>query len=232
MKAIPRTLLALGVVFASITLPGAYRVYLNSREPEAELVIPAGDYGSALDPAPPAVSPPGVQMANASPVTPATLPAEVIVHVAGSVRKPGLYHFKVGERTDDAVRAAGGAAEDANLDGVNLAAKLEDGQQLYVPKKGELAASSIQRPAAAAKGGKTAAAVKPAKLQKGQGTVNLNTATKEQLMTLPGIGDSYAQRILDYRKANGGFKELEQLMDVSGIGEKKLEKLRPFLRLK
>jgi competence protein ComEA len=231
MKAIPRPLLALGVVFASITLPGAYRVYLNSREPEAELVIPAGGNASPSERAA-AASLPGVPAANASPVAPASPPSEVVVHVAGAVKKPGLYHFKVGERSDDAIKAAGGAAADANLDGVNLAAKLEDGQQLYVPKKGELTASPIQRPAAAAKGGKSAVAAKPAKLQKGQGTVNLNSATKDQLMTLPGIGESYAQRILDYRKENGGFKELEQLMDVSGFGEKKLEKLRPFVRLK
>jgi competence protein ComEA len=155
----------------------------------------------------------------------------VIVHVAGAVRRPGVYRLAGGARVADAVERAGGARRRADLGGVNLAAKLEDGRQIVVPVRpptGAPAAAS-GAPVAGAGGlgsgggalgsGATvpAAAAAP---------VNLNTATPEQLDTLPGVGPATVQKILEYREQHGGFGSVEELGQVSGIGEKRLAALR------
>ena len=144
-----------------------------------------------------------------------------------------MYKLPVGARCDDAVKAAGGATKEALLDGINLAARVEDGQQLYVPSKRESAALSGTAPSTgrstAPKGGPDA----PQKFVKpGDGTVNLNTASVDQLQRLPGVGPATAERIIAHRKDNGGFRQIEDLMDVPRIGEKTFERLRPFLRVK
>lgn len=131
----------------------------------------------------------------------------VVVHVAGAVRRPGVYRLRAGARVDDAVRRAGGPRRRADLTQVNLAQKVEDGRQIVVP---------IRAPPAAA-GGAVAA---PA------GPLNLNTATLEQLDELQGIGPVTAQQILDYREAHGGFGSVEELDQVPGIGEATMAALR------
>jgi competence protein ComEA len=118
---------------------------------------------------------------------------------------------------DDALRRAGGARARADLDAVNLAAKLEDGRQILVPDRGAAAA-----PAAAGAGGAGAGAAPGA-------PVNLNTATLEQLDTLDGVGPGIAQRILDYREQHGAFSRIEQLGEVPGIGAKRLATLTPLV---
>ena len=190
--------------------------------------------------------PAGVPAPN---ITPA---AEIVVHITGAVKKPGVYHLPQAARGDDALKAAGGATSDANPDALNLAAHLEDGSQIHVPTKQEAkkeqAASSAPAssdsfvkhdPAAAPKsdkaagksGAKSAAphsaahgrSGTSAKLKPDSGVkINLNTADAQTLQKLPGIGPSMADRILDYRKANGGFKNPEELMEVSGIGPKEI----------
>jgi competence protein ComEA len=133
----------------------------------------------------------------------------LIVHVAGAVRRPGVYRLDAGARVDEAVESAGGATRRADLGGLNLAAKLEDGRQVLVPKR-----------VTATAGAPTAAAAAP-----GQ-PINLNTATLEQLDTLSGIGPMTAQKILDYREENGGFSSVEELGEIPGIGEKRMASLR------
>ena len=133
----------------------------------------------------------------------------VHVHVAGAVRRPGVYRMPAGARVDDAVRRAGGPRLRADLTQVNLAQELEDGRQIVVPKR--LAPGTT-----AAAGGSAVPA----------GPINLNTATLEQLDTLDGIGPATAQSILDFREQEGGFTDVEQLDQVPGIGPATMSALR------
>lgn len=139
------------------------------------------------------------------------------VHVAGAVRRPGLLRVPEGARVAVAIARAGGPARRADLTGVNLAQALEDGQQVIVPLRGARGAS-----AAAGSGG----AGGPA----GAAAPSLATATVEQLDRLDGIGPALAKRILDYREAHGGFRSIDELREVDGIGEKRFSVLRKALR--
>jgi competence protein ComEA len=140
----------------------------------------------------------------------------LLVHVAGAVRRPGVYRLRAGSRVEDAVGRAGGARRRADLTQVNLAAEVEDGRQVIVPRR-----------APAAGGAAPVAGAAPA-----PGVpLNLNTATLEQLDTLSGVGPATAQKILDYREANGGFSSVEELGEVPGIGEVRLAALRELVRV-
>ncbi|HEV2820118.1 MAG TPA: ComEA family DNA-binding protein [Solirubrobacteraceae bacterium] len=140
-----------------------------------------------------------------------------VVHVAGAVREPGVYRLREGDRVADAVDRAGGATGRADLTLVNLAAEVEDGRQVVVPQRGPAGGT----PPAGGTAGSSSAGV-------GGVTppVNLNTATLEQLDTLEGVGPGIAQRILDYRDAQGSFGSVDELGQVPGIGEKRLASLR------
>jgi competence protein ComEA len=144
---------------------------------------------------------------------PSTVPnapaARLFVHVVGAVRRPGLYRLDEGSRVADALARAGGITRKAQLELVNLAARIADGQQIVVPRRG-----SAVLPAAA--GG----SIGPT------GPVHLNTATLEQLDALPGVGPVTAQKILDYRQQQGSFGSVDELDAVSGIGPARLEQLR------
>ena len=144
-------------------------------------------------------------------------PARVLVHVAGAVRRPGVYALRTGDRVDDAVRRAGGATRKADLGGLNLAAEVEDGRQVLVPVR----AGAAGRRAAAS------AAAAPAEGQ----PLNVNTATLEQLDGLTGVGPITAQKILDAREERGGFGSIEELGEIPGIGEKRLATLREEVTL-
>ena len=135
------------------------------------------------------------------------------VHVTGAVRRPGVYTLPSWARLDLAVKRAGGAAADADLQGVNLAAKVADGQQVVVPRKGAAAAASASVGAAGAGSGPT-------------GPISLNTATPEQLDQLDGVGPATAQKILEWRKQHGGFRSVDDLKQITGIGPKKFEALK------
>jgi competence protein ComEA len=143
-----------------------------------------------------------------------------VVQVAGAVHRPGVYRLGAGRRVDDAVRAAGGAQPRADLAGVNLAAKVSDGQQVIVPATG--AAGAPGTGAAGSAGGAGAATGQP---------LNLNTATPEQLDQLDGLGPATAQKIVAYRQAHGGFRSVSELDQVPGIGEKKLAALKDRVRV-
>ena len=143
-------------------------------------------------------------------------PARVLVHVAGAVRRPGVYALRTGDRVDDAVRRAGGATPKADLGGLNLAAEVEDGRQVLVPVR-----------AGAGAAGAAASAAAPAEGQ----PLNVNTATLEQLDGLTGVGPITAQKILDAREERGGFGSIEELGEIPGIGEKRLATLREEVTL-
>jgi competence protein ComEA len=138
-----------------------------------------------------------------------------IVDVVGAVRRPGVYTLRAGQRVQDAVRLAGGARPGADVQAINLAAKVADGQQIVVPRRAA-AGSAAAAPAVA---GTVDAPT--------TGPVNLNTATLEQLDTLDGVGPATAQKILQYRQQHGGFGSVDDLAQIPGIGPKKLEALRP-----
>jgi competence protein ComEA len=129
----------------------------------------------------------------------------LVVDVAGAVRRPGLYNLRAGSRIDDAIAAAGGPTAKAQLDAVNLAAPVADGEQVVVPGRGAGAVAAASPPAAAGAGSAPSA------------PLDLNTATLEQLEALPGIGPVTAQKILDYRQAHGPFHSVAELQGVPGI---------------
>lgn len=177
--------------------------------------------------------------------------ATVRVHVAGAVNNPGVYTLPAQGRAVDAIAAASGAAADADLDRVNLAGALSDGVQIYVPHRGETAApAQIQPNGGTANSGQGNAAngaaqngasqggtqPQPARTltpagsaQKVSTPVNINTATAEELQTLPRIGPAMAQRIIAWREAHGGFRSVDELDAVPGIGPSMLENLRPLV---
>ena len=200
---------------------------------------------------------PGAQSATQSTAQPGANPsasaqggasgeATVRVHVAGAVNNPGVYTLPAQGRAVDAIAAASGAAVDADLDRVNLAGALSDGVQIYVPHRGETAApAQIQPNGGTANAGQANAAngasqggtqPQPARTltpagsaQKGSTPVNINTATAEELQTLPRIGPAMAQRIIAWREAHGGFRSVDELDAVPGIGPSMLENLRPLV---
>ncbi len=149
----------------------------------------------------------------------------VTVHVAGEVRRPGVYRLREGARVQAAVRAAGGATSRAQLDAVNLASKAQDGRQIVVPPRAPPGAAAPAAGAVAAPGVPGAAAGVP------EQPIDLNTATLEQLDTLDGVGPATAQKIIDFREEKGGFGSVEELGQVPGIGEKRMAALRERVRV-
>ncbi|MFN2562751.1 MAG: helix-hairpin-helix domain-containing protein [Jatrophihabitans sp.] len=169
---------------------------------------------------------------SAAPATP-TAPAIVVVDVAGKVRRPGLYRLPVGARVDDAVRAAGGALAGVNLSSLNLAAKVVDGQQIPVgiagSARGAAAGAAVVAGSDGSPGGGGGMAGNGAPGPGAGEPVDLNTATIEQLETLPGVGPVLAQHVLDWRTAHGHFATVDQLNDVPGIGEVKFAALKSLV---
>ena len=140
--------------------------------------------------------------------TPMPTAAPLCCHVTGQVIAPGVYTLSPGAEVQDAIQAAGGASVDADLERLNLAAVVQDHQQIVVPRR-RTDSNALDGPSA--------------------GLVNINTAGSETLQTLPGIGPALAGRIIDYRDAHGPFVAVEDLLNVKGIGEVTLEKLRPLI---
>lgn len=191
---------------------GAAVVLLIAAAVVAVLVSATAQAGNSLD----------LPTGTAAPLAPSTATAGatpgggLLVHVTGAVRSAGLVSLPAGSRVVDAVAAAGGLADDADAAGVNLARPVADGEQLVVPRVGEAPAAA--GPAAGGSAGGSSA---------GAGAiVNLNTATQDQLETLPRIGPALAQRILDWRQANGRFVKPTDLLKVTGIGQKLFDGLK------
>jgi competence protein ComEA len=192
--------------------------------PEAGLPLASGGAivaGSTLPPpSPPPTSAPSTSSGP-------SVPATIVVHVAGAVVGPGVYVVAGGARVADALVAAGGVASDGDPDGVNLAAPLTDGQRVYIPRLGEVDPATVPSGAAPAMpagdggGGTTADAP--------SGPLDLNAATAADLEALPGVGPATAAAIVDDRDRNGPFATVDDLDRVSGIGPAKLDALRDLV---
>jgi len=160
-------------------------------------------------------SPQPVILSTATP-TPAQMatptPCMLHVYVTGAIQRPDVYLLPEGSIIKDAVAAAGGATEEADLERINLALPVTDGQQVHVPRLGE-DSSPVQPPSG----------------QPATAKVNINTADAATLESLPGIGPSLAQRIVEYRQAHGPFERIEDVMDVSGIGTATFEEIQDLL---
>ncbi|MFH6636305.1 helix-hairpin-helix domain-containing protein [Streptococcus suis] len=146
-------------------------------------------------------------------------PSQLVVDVKGAVAKPGLYTLEADARVNDAVEAAGGLTSQADPKSINLAQKLSDEAVVYVASKDENISVVANTT--------TSSAMSPE--EKNTNLVNLNTATEADLQTISGIGAKRAADIIAYREANGGFKSVDDLNNVSGIGDKTMESIRPYV---
>jgi competence protein ComEA len=162
---------------------------------------------------------PPAAAATASAAATSTSAETLVVHVAGAVRRPGLVRLPAGARVADAVAAAGGAARNAELASVNLARPVVDGEQLVVLARGQGPAVAAPPPSGGSAAGPSGA------------PIDLNSATLEQLDTLPGVGPVLAQRILDWRAEHGRFGSTDELREVSGIGEATFADIKPLVRV-
>lgn len=175
--------------------------------------------GSAPEGTSPASAVPAPDSSNA----PAAGKQTVVVHVVGAVRQPKLVELPSHARVGDALEAAGGPTEDADLGRINLARVVSDGEQVYVPREGEEIPSEIAGPATGVESSPSG----PGAEASGDGAlVNINTASESELDELPGVGPAIAARIVEHRTTNGPFSNIEQLQDVKGIGPAIFEELR------
>jgi competence protein ComEA len=171
----------------------------------------------------------GARVSLESPAAASTTPGQpapartLVVDVAGEVRRPGVYRVPPGARVDEAVRQAGGITRRGESTAVNLAMPLHDGQQVVVPRRGATAAAP-----AGSTGGSSPAAGSPGAAP--AQPISLSTATVEQLDTLDGIGPTLAARIVENREAHGGFRSIDELRQVDGIGDKRFAALREGLQ--
>jgi len=149
---------------------------------------------------------------------------QIVVHVAGEVRHPGVYELPPGSRIIDAVNAAGGITARADVEVINLATPLIDSSQVYVPAKGSVRQQSFARPQPGMNVGASTDSQ-----QASSGLVNINRATAAELEKLPGVGPSTAQAIIDYRNSHGPFASPEDLLNVKGIGPSKFAAMQPLV---
>lgn len=152
---------------------------------------------------------------------------KIIIHISGQVNNEGVYELEEGSRIIDAINKAGGVTETADTSQINLAEKIEDGAKIYVPAKGEESVEANSQEEKTTKNTKDIVQNKETKSKK----ININTATEEELDTLPGIGQATAQKIIEYRKENGKFSKIEDIKDVSGIGDSKFEKIKDLIEV-
>ena len=150
---------------------------------------------------------------------------EIAVHITGEVKKQGLIYLKEGSRVADAIEKAGGETKNADLSQINLAYVLQDGQKIYVPNKNE----KISQYITGNSGNNDTEENNTSNSSKEDSKVNINTANQSELDSLPGIGPSIAQKIIDYREENGNFKTIEELQNVKGIGDAKYEEIKDMV---
>lgn len=139
---------------------------------------------------------------------------KIMIHISGAVENPGVYELKYGSRVIDLVELSGGLNDNASLDSVNLARKLEDEEKIYIPIIGEEIEELVESSG-----------------NKSDNKININNCTKEELITLPGIGEKTAEKILNYREENA-FEKIEDIMEVPGIGEKKYDDIKDMITIK
>jgi len=205
----PRAILATGVAGTAVVIVAVVLVVLHRSGAPPPLVLPrAGDA-----PAPASdQAPPGADRAADT----------ITVYAAGAVARPGVYVIPGRARVADVVAAAGGSLPDANIDQLNLAARVTDAERIYVPRKGE---ASTPVPPDSPTGGSSTGGGSPGPV----GPVDLNTADATQLDVLPGVGPTTAKAIVAYRSAHGRFRSVTDLLGVPGIGPAKLDAIRPLV---
>ena len=147
---------------------------------------------------------------------------QIIIHIAGEIKQPGIIHLEEGARIADAIEKAGGTMQEADLTKVNLAYILEDGQKVYIPNKNEKEEIIVTEGV-----GEDIILLQEGKTEK----ININKASQTELETLSGVGSSTALKIIEYRKQNGKFKKVEEIMNVPGIGEAKFETIKDFITI-
>ena len=152
---------------------------------------------------------------------------KIIIHISGQVKNEGVYELEQESRIIDAINKAGGLTETADTSQINLAEKIEDGVKIYVPEKGEESVETSNQEGENTKNTQNIIQNKETKSKK----ININTATEEELDTLPGIGQATAQKIIEYRKENGKFSNIEDIKDVSGIGDSKFDKIKALIEI-
>lgn len=193
-----------------------------------------GGEGSTAPTEPPFPAPSGAGTVDPSAEASSRATGEVVVHVSGAVGDPGVVRLPAGSRVDDALREAGGAEKGADLDRMNLARPLTDGEHIHVPMPGEELpvenAPGVPENEVA-EGSTPGGAADGSEGGGGAAPVDLNTADAAALETLTGVGPAIAQRIIDYRETNGPFTSVDELEEVSGIGSATLEKLRDQVRV-
>lgn len=151
-------------------------------------------------------------------------PKVMYTDIKGSVKEPGIYSFSSEERVYDVLKRAGGLLEEADSDRINFSAKIEDQQVLYIPAVGEELPEHLDQ-LVSPEGKQSTADSEPSK-------ININTASPSELQQIPGIGSVKAQEIIRFREENGSFQKVEDLQEISGIGEKTVEKLKNFVTIK
>ena len=150
------------------------------------------------------------------------LPMDIMVHISGQVYQPGIYKLVTGDRVIDVVNLAGGLTKDADIDRINLAKKIVDEEKIYIPKVGEnLDSGNVE-------GDMANVDINGASENSNSNKININTCTKEELMSLPGIGDVLSDRIIEYRKTTK-FNTIEDIKNVSGIGEAKFNDIKELI---
>ena len=162
-----------------------------------------------------------------TPPTPpsSTAQPEIVVHVMGAVKSPGVYHLSTDARVHEAIQKAGGKTDQADLHSLNLAAKMRDGEQIYVPDIRQTPDVGQTIPTSSSSAAPPQPSVRRSASSDGS-RININTATFQELQTLRGIGPTMAQRIIEYRQTSGRFATVDDLTNVKGVGEKTLEKIR------
>lgn len=227
-----RAFTALGAVFLLAVGLAAYHVWSGRAEPVSPpsrvggADAPLSEGGEAQGPGEPGLSATSEASAPGAAVSAGTggpdrAGKQLVVDVSGEVRNPGVHRLPPGSRVEDALAAAGGMSPDASSHGLNRARLVADGEQIVVAKEGDEAESAGRAPV----GG----VADTAEAGADGGVVSLNSATAEQLQTLPGIGPVLAQQIVDFRTSQGGFRSVEQLRDVNGIGAHRFATLSPLV---
>lgn len=228
-----KSVIALSVVLVVAAVFAAQHFWEGRTQPvSAPEVVRVGAPGGSAASGGPAASfgAPGDGPAAAGAGTPAgavasTAGPAIVVDVGGKVRRPGIQRLPAGSRVADALRAAGGVRPGANTDGLNRARLLVDGEQVLVGSPAPVSApGAMPGPGGGAGTGGVAAGAAPA------APVSLNTATPDQLDTLPGVGPVLAQHIIDYRTQHGGFRSVDELREVNGIGDRRFAELRNLVR--
>lgn len=154
----------------------------------------------------------------------------IFVHIAGCVQKEGMLELSSNSRIADAIEKAGGLTQEADLSDINLAYLLEDGMKIYIPNQNERQENNEKTEDTAKTENTPSMQIQDTNTK--QDVININTATQEELDTLPGIGPATATKIIEYRKEKGKFKQKEEIKEVSGIGEAKYEKIKEYISIK